>query len=106
MTKPIPATCDTGCKKTFMINKFRTKKVNKGLEETYFRCPHCKHEYVAYYSSTETKQLQKEMRQLHVKMRGKAGTYEGKVLIHEETQLKEKIKQSMDEARRMVESGS
>lgn len=105
MTKPIPATCDVGCKKTFKINKFRTKKVKNGIEKTYFRCSHCKHEYVAYYSSAETKKLQKEMRHLHVSMRGKAGTYEGRVLIQQETALKAKIKQSMDEARGIVERG-
>lgn len=95
----IPATCDAGCKKTFTINKFRTKKVKRGIEKTYFRCPHCKHEYVAYYSSDETLKLQKQMRQLHVKMRNNDDVS----LTQQESALKARIKQSMDEARRAVE---
>jgi hypothetical protein len=97
--KPISATCDAGCKKEFTISKFKAKKVKSGIEKTFFRCTHCKYEYVAYYSSTETLKLQKEMRQLHVKMR----TGDVNNLLKEEVLLKAKIKQSMDDARRIAE---
>lgn len=91
--------CDAGCKKEFVINKFNNRKVKNGIDKIYFKCPHCKHEYLAYYSSEETKKLQKEMRQLHVKMQNGISD----VLINHEQELKAKIKQSMDEARRIVE---
>ncbi|AMQ06527.1 hypothetical protein [Sporosarcina psychrophila] len=59
--KPMAAHCDARCKKAFTITKFRTKKVKNGIEKNYFRCPHCKHEYITYYASAETLQLQKDM---------------------------------------------
>ncbi|CAG9608041.1 hypothetical protein [Pseudoneobacillus rhizosphaerae] len=92
-------TCDAGCKKVFTITKFKTKKVKSGIEKTFFRCTHCKYEYVAYYSSAETLKLQKEMRQLHAKMR----TGDINNLLKEEALLKAKVKQSMDDARRIAE---
>jgi DNA replicative helicase MCM subunit Mcm2 (Cdc46/Mcm family) len=97
--KNILATCDAGCKKEFTITKFKTKKVKNGIEKTFFRCTNCKHEYVAYYSSAETLKLQKEMRQMQVKMR----TGDINNLLKEEALIKAKVKQSMDDARRIAE---
>lgn len=93
--KPIAAHCDAGCKKEFTITKFRTRKVKNGIEKTFFLCPHCKQEYVAYYASAETLKLQKEMRKLRVSMLGKS-FLQSEI---KESVLKAKIKQSMDEAR-------
>lgn len=97
--KPIATHCDAGCKKEFTIPKFRTKKVKHGIEKTYFVCPHCKQEYVAYYANAGTLQLQKEMRKLHTTM-----SYVDSIDAHndqfrQEAELKAMIKQSMDEAR-------
>lgn len=100
--KPIAAHCDAGCKKEFTINKFRTKKVKSGIEKTFFLCPHCKQEYVAYYASAETLKLQKDMRKLHVKYRNFTVVHDDRiheVFMKQEADLKAKIKQSMDEAR-------
>jgi transcription elongation factor Elf1 len=102
-TKPILATCDAGCKKEFRISKFKTKKVKNGIEKTYFKCPHCKHEYIAFYASAETLKLQKEMRKLYVKMRNTEGIPYGNEYLEKETEFKMKIRQSMDEARRIAE---
>lgn len=101
--KPIAAHCDAGCKKEFTVTKIRTRKVKNEIEKTFFRCPHCKQEYVAYYASAETLKLQKEMRKLHVEMRGTYGTEEGKAFELLEAKLKAKIKQSMDDARAIAE---
>ena len=101
--KPMAAACDAGCKKTFTITKIRTRKVKGGIEKNYFTCTHCKHEYVTYYASAETLKLQKDMRKLHVKMRGIQDSFEGNELIQQETQLKAMIKQSMDCARLIAE---
>ncbi|MFS0822162.1 hypothetical protein [Bacillus sp. 1P02SD] len=102
MAKPIQASCNEGCNKPFTVTKFKTKKVKNGIEKTFFRCPHCKHEYVAYYSSKETLKLQKEMRKLHVSMRGMDEQTLSSLTL-KESELKARIKQSMDEARRIVE---
>ena len=96
--KPIAAHCDAGCKKEFTITKFRTKKVKNGIEKTFFLCPHCKQEYVAYYASAETLKLQKDMRKLHVTMRGTYGTEGGRALELQEAVIKATIKRSMDDA--------
>lgn len=101
--KPIRATCNEGCQKEFKINKIRTVKVKGGNEKNYFRCAHCKHEYVTFYASKDTLKLQKDMRKLHVKMRTTVGTPEGMELVQQIAHLKGKIKLSMDEARRVSE---
>src|SRR5690606_30423325 len=103
LSKPILATCDAGCDKTFTVTKFKTKKVKNGIEKTYFRCPHCKREYVAYYASKETTKLQRKMRKLLLQLKNKIGTPEGLELLRKQNELQMSIKQSMDEARRIVE---
>ena len=97
--KPMTATCDAGCKKTFTITKIRTRKVKKGIEKNYFKCTHCRHEYVVHYASAETLKLQKDMRKLHVSMLGLSLAN----FRFEESVLKAKIKQSMDDARAIAE---
>jgi len=99
--KPIPAICDaeTGCGKPFNITKFRTRLVKGGNEKNYFRCPHCKQEYVTYYASKETKRLQAEMRKLHREAYDTGSTMTAAGIQFKEAELKSKIKQSMDEAR-------
>lgn len=102
MSKPIATFCNDGCEKNFTIKRIRNRKTKNGIEKNYFICPHCKREYVAFYASKETIQLQKDMRRLHVSMRGVMGN-DLTTLTHKETILKVKIKQSMDEARAVVE---
>lgn len=101
--KPIPARCDAGCKKEFKVTRFRKRKAKYGIEKNYFRCPHCKHEYVTYYASAETIQLQKEMRKLHRTAYAPGSTYSADQIKTLEAELKAKIKRSMDEARAKVE---
>lgn len=98
--KPLAAHCDAGCKKEFIITRIHTKKVKNGIEKNFFKCPHCKHEYVTYYANAETLELQKEMRKLHVSMLGKSYVQ----FKFEEDLLKTKIKQSMDDARAIAEA--
>lgn len=101
-TEPHTTHCNEGCGKSFTLNRFRTRKVKHSNEKLYFLCPHCKQEYVAYYASKETKRLQKQMRQLHVSMRG-ASLSDMVQLTRQEMELKAMIKQSMDEARAQSE---
>lgn len=102
--KPIAAVCDHGCKKSFSISKFKTQKVKGGNEKTFFRCPHCRQEYIAYYSSPETKQLQKKIRKLQREAYAPGSAMDMDVFRQQEVSLQTQIKQSMDEARMVSES--
>lgn len=102
--KPVAAQCDAGCKKEFTITKFRIRKVKNGIEKTFFRCPHCKHEYVSFYASEETRRLQKDMRKLTASIRNAKNTEENKERLERYAILKAEIKQSMDDARAIAEA--
>lgn len=49
------------CKKNFII-KPKVKKHKEGIEELYFKCPHCKEKYTAFYIDKEGKELQKKIK--------------------------------------------
>ncbi|WP_037563082.1 hypothetical protein [Sporolactobacillus terrae] len=57
--------CD-GCHKDFEI-KHKTRKIDKFIVG-YFRCPHCKHEYVAYVMDKEVKKLQERRKSLLIRI--------------------------------------
>lgn len=100
-TKSIHTHCDAGCKKEFSITKFRKRKVKNGIDKHFFRCPHCKHEYINYYASAETIKLQKEIRKLHRLNEGKQVDV---VYLQKENRLKQLIKESMIQAKNIVEN--
>ena len=64
MTKPMKVTCNESCHKTFTLTKFLTQKLDGGIEKVYFVCPHCQHEYVAYYTDAEIRGLQEQIRKV------------------------------------------
>ena len=64
MTNPILATCNESCKRTFELTEFLTDCLPDTVEKTYFLCPHCQHEYVAYYTDAEIRELQEEIRKI------------------------------------------
>ena len=64
MTKPMKVTCNESCHKTFTLTKFLTQKLDGGVEKVYFVCPHCLHEYVAYYTDAEIRELQEQIRKI------------------------------------------
>ncbi|UAK17568.1 hypothetical protein [Sporolactobacillus terrae] len=55
------ANCDE-CHKDFEV-KHKTRKIDKFIVG-YFRCPHCKREYVAYVMDKEIKKLQERRKSL------------------------------------------
>lgn len=55
--------CDH-CHKPFNIQP-KEKKHGKGITETYFICPHCKHRYTSFVTNAEIRKRQREIRQLH-----------------------------------------
>ncbi len=97
--KSIQAVCDQGCKKSFSITKFRSQLVKGGNEKTFFRCPHCRQEYVAFYTSPETKQLQKDIRKLQREAYAPGSMMDMNDFRQQEARLQAQIKQSMEEAR-------
>jgi len=105
-TQPINTFCNEGCQKEFTITKTRKIKVKDGITQTYFRCPHCKHKYVVSYVSDNTINLQKEIRKLQKSIRKLTDHSEEALDAHWKSvdELKVKVKQSMDEDRRIAES--
>ena len=66
MSRPIIATCNESCNRTFELTEFLTDKLENDVEKTYFLCPHCGHEYVAYYTDAEIRELQEAVEGLDI----------------------------------------
>ncbi len=47
--------------------EFKVKKVKDDIEETYFKCPHCKHKYTAFYTNRSIRQQQTKLRNTYKK---------------------------------------
>lgn len=58
MSESIPAFCNESCGKHFQITKFETKKHPRGIEETYFKCPHCFHHYTSFVTDSRVRKIQ------------------------------------------------
>lgn len=103
--RPIQTKCDRGCQKEFTITKTRKIKVKNGIDKTYFRCPHCKEEYIVSYVSPTTAKLQREMRKLQKSIRKLTDHSEEALDAHWAAvgELKDKVKQSMDNDRLIAE---
>lgn len=57
--------CDK-CGKEFNI-KVKVKKLGKGIEQSYFKCPKCKSKYEIAVTNSNTRRLQKELNRLQIK---------------------------------------
>ena len=103
--EPIHMHCDK-CDKPFTITKTRNILVKDGIEKTYYRCTHCKQEYIVSYASETTSKLQKEMRKLQKSIHQLPDDSEETLKAHWNSvdDLKAKVKQSMDNDRRIAES--
>jgi hypothetical protein len=53
--------CDH-CQHEFQVDGFPIEDMPDGVEKTYFECPHCKREYVAFYTDPEIRELQAKIR--------------------------------------------
>lgn len=81
----------------FVVDELKTGKLPRSVEKVYFTCPHCEHEYVAFYTDLETRKLQERMRRLH--RRFADPNQDRNKLIKQETRLKKQIKRKMQELR-------
>lgn len=56
--------CNEGCNKDFEHPGFKEKKLPNMIRATYFKCPHCGKEYIAYYTDTLIRVKQARIRNL------------------------------------------
>lgn len=94
--------CDAGCKQQFVIHDFQYGSLDGGVEKTFFTCPHCQHEYVAYYTDKEIRKLQEKIRK--VQRRFANFNYDHKAVAKQERKLKDQIKEKMDALRARIEA--
>lgn len=55
--------CDK-CNKGFNID-LKTRKLPLGVEEVYFKCPHCNEKYVSYYTDEGIRKKQREINKMY-----------------------------------------
>lgn len=66
MTDSMLVKCDgdKGCGEEFRVARFTVDNLVDGVEKTYFRCPHCEKEYVAFYTDKEIRRKQQAIRRV------------------------------------------
>lgn len=96
--------CDAGCKKAFEIDEFLTAKLDGDIEKLYFNCPHCEHEYVAFYSDEEIRKLQARIRRVQRRFSNPNDNHED--AARREAELQAIIKEKMDALRARIEGGA
>lgn len=59
--------CDgpESCGKEFNLERFELAELGNDIEKTYFTCPHCDKEYVAFYTDPAIRRKQERMRRLN-----------------------------------------
>lgn len=60
----VELTCDEGCKKEFSLIKPGVDIVKDDILKTWFKCPHCGHEYVSHYTNSGIRELQGTVKML------------------------------------------
>lgn len=73
-----------------------------GIEKTSFTCPHCSHEYIAFYTDDEIRRLQERIRR--VQRRLADPHYDHDAQAKQEAKLRERIKEKMDELKLRMQS--
>ncbi|MBY3623722.1 hypothetical protein HGO21_29860 [Acinetobacter sp. CUI P1] len=102
-TKAMPAICNEGCNKQFEVNGFQTARLPGAIERTYFACPHCKHEYVAFYTDLEVRELQAKIRRVQTKLQNPR--VDQAATLKQVKDIQAQIKVGMDRVRANIEGG-
>lgn len=98
----IQSVCDQGCKQQFTIHDFQHSNLDDGVEKTFFTCPHCNHEYVAFYTDEEIRKMQEKIRKVQSRFANQH--FDSKVADKQEAKLKKQIKEKMDALRLRIET--
>lgn len=93
--------CDRGCQLSFTIEELKTEHLLGGIEKSFFTCPYCGYEYVAYYTDPEIRGMQKEIRELQERL---AKKYKQKLALRHD-KLKRKAAVRMRQLKFKVEAG-
>lgn len=96
----LPTHCDAGCGRSFTVEEFNHIQLHSGIEKTSFACPHCSHEYVAFYTDDEIRRLQERIRK--VQRRLASPHYDHAAQVKQEAKLKKRIKEKMDELKQRM----
>ena len=89
--------CDAGCQKAFEIEDFQTVRIGDEVDKVFFACPHCKHEYVAFYSDPEIRELQLKIRRVQQRFANPRADHAK--AARREAEIKAQIKEKMDALR-------
>lgn len=100
----IVTACKAGCQEQFTITEFKFKDLGDGVEKAYFACPHCNHEYAAFYANEEVRRLQKKIRNIQQRFANPRADH--KAAAKMEAKTRAKIKEKMDELRQRIEGGT
>ncbi|OME45310.1 hypothetical protein BSK59_32940 [Paenibacillus odorifer] len=102
--KTMPAICNEGCNNQFEVNGFQTARLPGAIEKTYFICPHCKREYVAFYTDLEVRELQAKIRRVQTKLQNPR--VDQAATLKQVKDIQAQIKAGMDRIRVAVEGGA
>lgn len=102
--KSMPAICNEGCNKQFEVKGFQTARLPGAIEKTHFNCPHCKHEYVAFYTDLEVRELQAKIRRLQTKLQ--SPRVDQAATLNQIKDIQAQIKAGMDRVKANVEGGT
>lgn len=94
--------CDE-CKKDFEVD-VKVKKIKDDIENTYFICPTCEHEYVAYYTNAKIRKKQEEISKLVKKIKLNKDVGIGIELNKKYNKLNKNIKEEMRSLRNRFEN--
>lgn len=93
-------TCDK-CNKDFDLNT-KVKKHKDGVEEVYFKCPHCKVKYTSYFTDKNIRIKQNKINKLWDKYRNVRTKKEIVSVLEEIEILRKEIKADMKELKRKM----
>lgn len=85
--------CNAGCNKNFYIDDFKEEQLSGGVEKTYFVCPNCEYQYIAFYTDKRVRNLQERLRGLRKRFRDQREDIEK--LTERESELTRQIKSRM-----------
>ncbi|NBI08271.1 transglycosylase [Senegalia massiliensis] len=93
------------CKKQFQVES-KEKQLEDNIIKHYFKCPHCKKEYIVYYSDHLIRKKQDKMKELNNKYLSERDLQPQKALktYKQIKKLKKEIGKDMDKLEKRIES--